>query len=314
MDRLSEGMSRRELRQDGMYTPEELIRSVLYIGHAEDGGRLWNASGFLVRLDRRNANDAAVEWPTYLVTAKHVVVKLRYEHRRVFCALQAMGAPHLECELPDNAWHLHDEQDIAIMPFDFAWLTKPAAVADWPWGRIVHSVSVWQFGCAPVGRPQFQFSNPVHMVGLWRASREVSWPPIVRTGFFAATSPEQFQLETGRSYAYMVDGTVTHGMSGGLAFLTAGVGIAENSVLGRIHGYWSLPEDELGGADGAVAVLDGQHGDAAHAARHEALLQIRREMHRMNSQIALLIREIEISNFFDAVLGQPPNTIYQPRD
>jgi hypothetical protein len=44
-----------------MYTPEELIRSVLYIGQVEDGGRVWNASSFLVRLDRANAIDPAVE-------------------------------------------------------------------------------------------------------------------------------------------------------------------------------------------------------------------------------------------------------------
>src|ERR1700693_2751411 len=152
------------------------------------------------------------------------------------------------------------------------------------------------------------------MVGLWRLSREGSWPPIVRTGFFAASSPERFQLETGRSYAYMVDGTVTHGMSGGLAFMTAGAGTAENSVLGLIHGYMPLPEDELTGNERAVALPEGAHWDAAGVARYEALLQIQREMQRMNSQIALVVLEIEISNFFDAVLGQPPNTIYQLRD
>jgi len=292
-----------------MYTPEELIRSVVYIGYVDDGGRVWSASGFLVRLDRRGSIDPTVEWPTYLVTAKHLVAKLRYENKRMVCALQAMGAHYVECELPDGAWHLHDEQDIALMRFNFAWLTKPQPVKEWHWPQIVYSASIWHFGSAPIPRRSFEFRDPVHMVGLWRARRDVVWPPIVRTGFFAATSPEKFRLETGPSYAYMIDGTVTRGMSGGIAFVTAGVGLAENSILGLIHGYLPLPTDELE-APSRGSSLPGEW-DATATARYEALQQIQRDVDRMNSQIALVIREIEISNFIDEVLGQAPNTVYR---
>jgi hypothetical protein len=294
-----------------VHTPEELIRSVLYIGFVDGDARIWLASGFLVRIDRPNANDLSLECPTFLVTARHVVTKLRFEKKQVVCAVQSMGAHYLECLLPDEAWRLHDEQDIALIRFDFGWLKKPDVVREWPWGRIVSTISIWQFGCAPYPRRQFEFRDPVHMVGLWRRRRDVVWPPIVRTGFFAAISPDRIQLETGLSYAYMIDGTVTRGMSGGLAFMSAGAGLEENSVLGLIHGYLPLPTDELDVRQASLAPADASW-DAATFARYEALQQIHRDIDRMNSQIALVIREVEISNFIDEVLGQPPNTMYLP--
>lgn len=295
--------------------PEALIKSVVYIGYREGDQHYYTASGFLIRVDERANQEPQEGSLVFLVTVKHVAARIVAEKGNICCAIDALGTPLIKCDLPNNAWVYHDEEDIAILRFDWAWLTKPPIhpLNTWSWFQLVSTVSTWQFAAAPGGQ-RMSFSDAVHMVGLWSRTKEPSFPPIVRTGFFAAASPQRIQLDTGKTTLYMIDGTVTVGMSGGLAFITQGAGSAQNFALGVIAGVWTLQLDELAAVDEKVFV---DNTGAKLTPQQQMLLdayrQLKAEVRVLNSRIALVVRDIVLSNFVSETLGRGPTGIYDNR-
>ena len=112
----------------------------------------------------------------------------------------------------------------------------------------------------------------------------------------------------------MIDGTVTVGMSGGLAFITRGVGAEENFALGLIAGVWTLPSDEITAAD-EKDFLDrtGDKLTIAEQSLMDAYQQLKREVRVLNSRIALIVRDVVISNFISESLGLGPTGVYDDR-
>ncbi len=85
----------------------------------------------------------------------------------------------------------------------------------------------------------------MRLIGLWAREAEprvilirsgnLAAPVLVRANIEVLPSVNQ-RCETD---VYIVDGFVSSGMSGGLAVLTTGRGLAENALLGMVQGFWT---------------------------------------------------------------------------
>jgi hypothetical protein len=81
---------------------------------------------------------------------------------------------------------------------------------------------------------------------------------------------------------YLIDATVTNGMSGGPVHMTIGEGTAENALIGVNFGYWPIPPAEL--------------GVETPASPEERLIQLRAGIDRLNSQLALAVPIHHLAN------------------
>ena len=257
---------------------DQFYAATVMIGMAGDPPRFFG-SGFFV---------ANVPWGLpyvpderaimFLVTAAHVVRPILSEGRQLCVRVARYSTAPVDVPLPSAAaWvYSHEGADVAIVPmpelkhhFASGGISIPA---------ISHEqlfVDDWQLAAF-----NFRFGDPVRIAGLWYG--ETTHPQLIlRSGALATATVAPVQTPAGQVPVYLVDASVTRGMSGGPAFASNGRGAAENAVIGVNHGYWPVGTSELSD--------ELEPGSREETNEERAQRRILQSVERLNSRLAIVM-------------------------
>lgn len=211
----------------------EFVRAVVFIigdGHDENTQRMVRkpvGTGFLVAIPSWTRPER--DWPTYLVTAAHVITgqpntEVRLRGRRQ----ERYDVSFPVIDLPVSNWIVHDTEDIALTPFHPIDDEQPAVIAlqgfDNPERRRITS--------------SLELGDPVVFLGMLSGVPEMNRRaiPLVRSGTIAALYQRVPVSADGReTEAHLIDCRSYNGFSGAPCFM---------------HSTMVNPRDDFGGLVG----------------------------------------------------------------
>lgn len=142
---------------------------------------------------------------------------------------------------------------------------------------------------------EFNIGDPVRLVGPWYGHTRT--PQLInRAGSIALGTIDPVQFRGRATRVYLVDGTVTRGMSGGPAYLTRGAGWAENALSGVIFGYWPMESD-------AITAREPSTEETPEQRARRRLLE---EVAHLNTQLAIVEPVHEIGELLIREGWPPP--------
>jgi hypothetical protein len=191
--------------------------------------------------------------------------------------------------LPPDGWvFAEDGADIGILPLpDLKYASGRGGVSIPVISHQQFFLADWQL--TPF---DFRFGDVVRIVGLWYGNTQ--YPQrIVRSGNIATATVGAVQTESGAVPAYLIDVSVTRAMSGGPVFATQGSGWAQTAVIGVLHGYWPIPQEELHGTNTEAAAEDERAEDRIQR-------QLLMSLERLNSRLAIVVPIHHVANILSA--------------
>gem|GEM_PF-4888965 len=240
-----------------------------------DETRFFGSCFFVANVSDRRILDAGNGAVMFLVTARHVVAEPLHRGVTLFVRVNRHGAAPETMPLPSDGWQFaEDGADIAVLPMPELRYERVAG------GFAVPPISYQQFMISDWRNSayDYRFGDVVRITGLWYGSTKHP-QLIVRSGNIATATVGPVQFESGMLPAYLVDASVTRGMSGGPVYATHGRGWAETALLGVNYGYWPVNLDELD-----AAPPGGQTDGAGDA----AMRQLMSRVERLNSRLAIV--------------------------
>jgi hypothetical protein len=216
-----------------MRVPEDVRKCVVFLGlevlneHKQPELR-FSGTGFMVGVRARKNENISF---SYLVTAKHVEVKLRGKRFAVRANTKDGGAEVFWFQ--DVHWFHHPDDasaDIAVM----SWV--PPEVVDyrlWDIGDLMFDAAMEGAGVG-VG-------TDVFVTGLFAKHSGTSKNlPIVRAGNIAMLPDERVPTTNfGDMQVYLIEARSIGGLSGSPVFVSTDT--RRVLLLGNIHGHWDLP-------------------------------------------------------------------------
>lgn len=233
-------------------------------------------SGFLV------ANIATECYPyvdegraetVFLVTARHVIARALHEGAAIFMRVPRYNAEAIDIPLPSLGWaHAESGADISVLPLPALKHERRDGGLAFPViARDQFLINGWWHG------PDYELGDETRLVGLWYGSADRP-QLIVRSGTAAMATETPLQFESGMARAYLLDASVTPGMSGGPAYLTSGSGWSENALMGIIFGYWPYRDEDL------IEPSNAPYSPGLHQISRELLRQVQ----RLNTQLVVV--------------------------
>lgn len=220
-----------------MRVPDEVRQCVVFIGlpiNPPDGGQAlaFHGTAFFVSVP----SESVEGWQyVYLVTAKHVAVKL--EGKPLLVRVNTKGGGSASFSGQGARWWYHPTDlsiDVAVIPWappeqvDYRHIPAQMFLTD----EISRSKSIG------TGDEVFITGLFAHLTGRQRNL------PIVRMGSIAMMPGEPVPTrEFGDMDAYLIEARSIGGLSGSPAFVreTIPLGIGAFYLLGLMHGHWDIP-------------------------------------------------------------------------
>jgi len=243
--------------------PEEVLKCVGFVGEVayidpitqEISGDLFGTGFFVaVRPEHPRLRKTSMSI-VFFVTAKHLVEDMAKKQVPAYFRVNKTGGgsmtltPHA-----GTVWYLHPTDktaDVAVIPIGY----KP--------GVDIRAVALEQFATSDVlQRMDIGIGNEVFATGLFQPPGGGDHgQPIVRHGNIAMMPTEQIETEYGYADVYLVEARSIGGLSGSPVFVrpTICLPLPENAtglkyafcnghgatLLGLMHGHWSIKESEL---------------------------------------------------------------------
>ena len=229
-------MAIRSLQVDPL---EQFYHAVVPVVHVNGSERHYLQSAFLIAagwtgLSGRTPESGA---PYYVATAQHGIREALNRGGHIALSMQVAldtGVNSVDLMVPNQTWY-HDGIDSSVAPLD------PYGIVGSPLNTFIgigQFYDAMQHWFAP---GYGLLSTDVKLIGLWAREAEPR-VVLIRSGNLAAPALVRATLEVlpaAKQYCetdvYIVDGFVSSGMSGGVAALSTGRGLAEIALLGMIQ-------------------------------------------------------------------------------
>lgn len=220
-----------------MRVPEEVRKCVVFVGlpaTTSDGqpGLKLKGTAFLVAVPSESRKE---EFYVYLVTAKHVAIKLEGKNFAARVNMKDGSSKRLRGD--ETRWWYHPTDqlvDVAITP----WIPPPEVefklipISMFLSDDIIQSEDI---GC---GDDVFMTGLFAHLSGSKRNL------PIVRLGNIAMIPDEPVPTKEGMIEAYLIEARSIGGLSGSPAFVYKIVkGGGKLYLMGLMHGHWDIPPE-----------------------------------------------------------------------
>ncbi|HYM20700.1 MAG TPA: hypothetical protein VEW28_06830 [Candidatus Kapabacteria bacterium] len=232
-----------------MQLPKEISKCVVFIGaKKQDGGYDYKGTAFWIS---RNSAIPEKIW-TYLVTAKHIVDKIRGLSTGMGMRVNRHDGTSEWIEIPINNWHFHPTDstcDIAIMTD----ISPDFKIYDW-YRTTVDSIVDENY----INKYELQAGDDVFSPGLFARHVGIEKSiPIIRVGTIAAMETDDLQIygDGRRMKGYLIESRSIGGLSGSPVFTNLTSfrilnGTYKNvfpndcyALLGITWGHWDVPND-----------------------------------------------------------------------
>jgi hypothetical protein len=233
-----------------MRLPDDILKSVVFIGLKADGKFVPKATGFIVTARDRDFTFF------YLVTAEHVISHLSAGGNAIYVRVNTTNGGATDFEMPFNMWRFHPDTakqtDIAVTFFD---ARNPKAEYDFKVIPLERGPQFWGATKEVITGSYIGPGDEIAIIGLFRshhgADRNI---PIVRIGNIASMSNEPVYTEyCGYTDAYLIEARSISGLSGSPVFVVRGpLGEIPNNMdparfsarryflLGLMHGHFDV--------------------------------------------------------------------------
>lgn len=225
---------------------DEVRKCVVFIGLplvSSDGQQVikYKGTAFFVAVPTSVVVPTSIKGEThsYLVTAKHVAMKL--QDKQFFVRINSKDGSSKLLQGEGTKWWTHptdNSVDVAIIPssptveeFDYVGIPISMFLSD----DIIKTKGIG------TGDEVFITGLFAHLAG---SSKNL---PIVRMGNIAMMPDEPVPTRNlGDIDAYLIEARSIGGLSGSPAFVrqTVQLGIGESYLLGLVHGHWDIPSSE----------------------------------------------------------------------
>ncbi len=234
-----------------MKIPDDIKRSIVYLGVKRDGKITYRATGFLVSVPCERFHNMTF---SYMATAKHNADKLMQEDIFYIGANSKEGRiVNIAVKKENVEWLFHPTDDSA----DVAVISMNVPLAGFDIANVPLAVFLKESDIAEVGAGA---GDEVCIVGLFSFHPGTSKNhPIVRTGNVAMMPDEPIFTEyskntkahNGLMQAYLIEARSIAGLSGSPVFLIKSKFIPDGDkvilgqlyLLGLIHGHWDVSPD-----------------------------------------------------------------------
>ncbi len=229
---------------------DEVRKCVVFLAFKNEDGFNLAGTAFFVSVKL----DGLEKWVTYLVTAKHVLVKIKQDGTdgKFYVKINRKdGGEAVYVDGDMNLWEYHDDSsvDVAILPwtpphdtFDYKNLPMTLAVTD-----------------EVIKEEEMGAGDEVFLTGLFSSHHGKKRNlPIIRTGNLALMPEEKVYTNSfGDIDAYLIEARSIGGLSGSPVFaylgnmravkgeIRVGQGSRLIALLGVMHGHWDIDEDAI---------------------------------------------------------------------